>query len=132
VYEHRLGNFCVWYDLQSEDGFIELLFNKDENLIKQFFALLVNSEIIPTRIEYKTNKHETFVVVADFENQVDFFSASIKNDILTSSNGGNNSEDTTRLFGQWIKIKIFYDFGVFQKIVDCVLKFMATSRTYNK
>lgn len=117
---------------QIENGSIELLFNKDESLIKHFFAILVNSEIVPVRVDFTTRKQQTFAVAANFEKMIDFWTSSIKNDILTSSNGQNNNEDTSRLFGQWIKIKITFEAGQFQKLVDVVTKFTAVSRTYTK
>jgi hypothetical protein len=136
VYEHRLGRYCIWYDqsgnLQSEDGYIELLFNRDENLMKLFFAILINSEIVPLRIEYKTKDQETFVTATDFEQEVNFWMAAIKQDIITSSTGLDNEDDTSDLFGQYIRIKIYYQADVYQKAVDVVMKYLGTSRTYRK
>lgn len=136
VYEHRLGNYCVWYNdgvtNQTENAFVELLFNMDESLMKQFFAVLINSAIVPYRIDFTTQNQQTFAVSADFEKQINFWLSSIKNDILTSSDGTKNDEDTSRSFGQWIKIKITLQSGQFQKVVDTVVKFLAISRLYTK
>jgi hypothetical protein len=60
------------------------------------------------------------------------FDSSIKNDILTSSNGLINDEDTTNLFGRFLKIKIIFKKEVYQKLMDLVLKFIPISRTYRK
>jgi hypothetical protein len=132
VFEHRLGSYCLWYDSQQENGYITLIFNQDVNSAKQYLALWMATLIVPFRIDFYTKKHQSFLLAADFENLNDFWAAAIKNDILTSTTGLLNDEDTTKLFGQYIEIKLTFEALVYQKAVDCVLKFLSQNRLPNK
>ena len=116
----------------TSDGYITLLFNKDVNLSKQYLALWVASLLAPARFDFYTRNHQSFLLSSDFENNLDYQTSYIKNDILTSSNGQNNNEDTSNLFGQYLEMKMTFTKGIFQKITDLVLKFFAQFRTYNK
>ncbi len=132
TYEHRLGTWCVWYGTNVQDGYITLLFNRDEVLMKEFFATMINSQIIPARIDFFTKDYQTFILGTDpnLQSYLDMWTAPIPNDILTSSNGQNANEDTSKIFGQYLKVKITYTNSVYQRLSDLVVKFMGTSRTY--
>lgn len=136
VYEHRLGDFCVWYDDgvtdQRENGSITFVYNQNMNNSKMFKAFWMKTELVPFRMDIYTRRHQSFLLAADFENNLDYFTAAIKNDILTSSNGLINDEDTTGLFGSYVEIKMTFEAGVFQKAVDMIVKFFAQSRMPNK
>ncbi len=136
VYEHRLGDYCVWYDdgetSLTEDGNIELIYNQQINASKMYNALWLYSLLVPARIDLYTNRHQSFLLAADAENQLDYYTLPVKNDILTSSNGQLNDEDTSGLFGEYLKVKITFTAGVFQKIVDIVVKFFSQTRQSNK
>ncbi len=133
IYEHRLGDYCSWYGGgQVVDAYIDMIYNKDMNSSKQYLALWFKSLIVPVQVDLFTSRHQSFLLAADFENNLDFFTAPIKNDILTSSNGLINSEDTSKLFGSYIRVKMTFRNLVFQKVVDLVLKFFVQSRNNNK
>ncbi len=132
VYEHRLGTYCSWYDGgQIVDAYIDMIYNKEMNS-KQYLALWFETLIIPVQVDLFTQRHQSFLLAADFENNLDFFTGAIKNDILTSSNGLINSEDTSKIFGSWVRIKMTFSNSVFQKLVSLVLKFFVQSRRNNK
>ncbi len=136
VYEHRLGDYCVWYNngdtYQVENGNIELIYNQQINASKIYNALWLYSLLVPARMDLYTNRHQSFLLAADAENQLDYYTLPVKNDILTSSNGQLNDEDTSGLFGEYLKVKITFTAGVFQKIVDLVVKFWSQSRSSSK
>lgn len=132
VYLHREGSYCVWYDTQAVDGYITLIYNQGLNSSKMYLALWVYTLLVPSRIDLYTKKHQSFLLDTDFENNLDFFTAGIKNNVLTSSNGQINDEDTSKLFGEYIEIKLTFTNNVFQKMVDLVLKFFLQNRQSNK
>ncbi len=135
VYEHRLGAYCSWYDSgQVVDGNIELVYNQGVNSSKMFKALWWYTLIAPVRVDIFTKRHQTFMLGTDSEteNNLDYYSMPVKNDILTSSNGQINSEDTTNVFGEYILIKLTFTALVFQKLVDTVIKFFSQSRNSSK
>lgn len=129
VYEHHRGNFAVWYDTQQSEPFIELIFAADENMAKEFVAIFASSDVVPKRMEFTTAKHKTFIIDTDFENDLDRFVAAIKTDVLTSSNGQNNDENTSNLWGQYIKIKVFFETSVAQSFLSIVLKWFQLYRS---
>jgi hypothetical protein len=133
VYQHLVGNFAEWYEQagvkQTEDGYIEMIFNADENLIKTFMALLITSKIVPYRIEFFTQNHESFLVTSDFEAVIDQFKGAIKND---STGTGLNDTDTSKLWGRYIRIKFYFEKGIEQELESIVLKYITTGRVYNK
>jgi len=114
------------------DSYITLLFNTDINLSKEYLAIWVASLLTPARFDFYTKNHQSFLVSSDFENNLDFNTSYIKNDILTSTDKVSNNQDTSNLFGQYLQMKMTFSRGVFQKITDLVLKFFAQFRTYNK
>lgn len=136
TYEHRLGNYCEWYSngatSQTEPGSITMVFNQGINNSKEYLALWFATEIVPSRVDLYTKNHQSFLLAADYENNLDYFTAAIKNDILTSSTVGAPDEDTSKLFGQYIKIKLTFSVFVYQKAIDVVLKYFSQSRMPNR
>ncbi len=137
---HRAGLYCLWYGTQTGSAFIELIYNKQVNNSKLYLALWLYGELNLTyflqaiRIDLTTKRHKTFMLASDFENNLDYFAVPIKNDILTSSNGLVNDEDTSKLFGEYVKIKIRLSQAtdILQKLVDVVLKFFSQPRNSAK
>lgn len=130
VYENNVGPYCTWYNGLTEDGYIDLIFAQDENLIKAFMALIVNSLITPFKIGVFTKNHETVMLASDVETFFDEFQVAIKNDILTSSDGLTNDEDTSKPYGQWVKIRFYFEAGQEQILQNLVLKYLPMNRNY--
>jgi hypothetical protein len=83
--------------------------NYDPNLPKIFEAIQINSEQIPFSslnkpVFFNTKNHISYLDNVDFEVREDLFYSSIKND---STGTGLNDGDTSRLFGRWLKVRIF-------------------------
>lgn len=136
IFENGIGKETTWFDdgstKQESQAYIELLFAKDVNMVKEFFAVFVTSKIVPYKISFYTEQHETFINTSDFETELSKYVAPLKNDILSSSDGTKNDEDTTNLWGEWLRIRIYFDTAVKQQISSLVLKYFTLSRTYNK
>jgi hypothetical protein len=134
VYEHNAGDetsYNKFYDGNDEDGYVEMVFAEDENIVKLCLALAFASVQTPERVEIETSLHSTFMVAADFEDILGQYEAGVRNDILTSSDALTNDEDTTKPHGQWVKVKFFFATGSFQKLTDAIIKFFPLSRGYN-
>jgi hypothetical protein len=131
VYLHWVGDYGVWYDntitKQEEEGYIQLIFNTDTDLIKHFLAVLISSEVAPYKIDFVTKNHTSTLLAADFDAQIDQFQAGIKEDQTNPAN-----LDASALWGQYVKIKIYFEPYVYQKLNSFVLKYFAQPRTYNK
>jgi hypothetical protein len=131
IYEHNEGEYLQWYMLggqsQTEPGFIDVIFNIDPNTTKQFISLICNSEIVPSRIEAFTKNHSTVMTAGEFLEQLDQYVAPIPNNIQNGSTG----EDNTFLYGQWIKVRFYFDPLQFQRLTNIVLKFNPMARLWN-
>jgi hypothetical protein len=118
----------------SKDGFVEMICNEQPNIVKMWNANRFNSEIAPNRIEYATQTQVSYLEETDFEVVEGQFDAPIKNDSTVSAENplGVNEEDTSRLFGKYVKVKMFFEKRRYQKLYDAFIKFVPNSRMYNK
>jgi len=89
----------------------------------------VVSDITPERLDFATRDHVSFLTSAEFEELEDFYYAPIKND---STGTGVNSNDTSRLWGRYLKIKLRFAPNIFQKLINYVVKYRPNPRLYNK
>jgi hypothetical protein len=105
--------------------------NYDPNLSKNFEAMQVASDDVISQIKLYTKNHESYLNNSDFEYREDYYYSTIKNDILTAP-GGSPNEDTSRLWGKWLKLK-FYLNNVTkkQKLINAIVKFRPMPRLYN-
>lgn len=108
-----------WYDVDGSpldaDGEIECVINYNSDMAKEFTAVILDSDVRPYRVEFRTPSHYSFVDGVDFEFREGLWFAPIKNDVLTAPNG-TPDEDTTRLFGRWVRVKVIFERGVNQKV----------------
>jgi hypothetical protein len=134
IFIHDEGSNYTFYGAATEP-FIELVMNLDPNMAKQFEAIQVNSDLIPFGSVIKptiftTKRHVSYLDNIDFEAREDFFYSTIKND---STIGGLNDNDTSRLFGKWLKIKLsLASTGTLQKLINIIVKFRPMARLYNQ
>ena len=108
IFIHDGGDNYTFYNIATE-SYIEVVMNYDSNLPKIFEAIQINSEQIPFSslnkpIFFNTKNHISYLDNVDFEVREDLFYSSIKND---STGTGLNDGDTSRLFGRWLKVRIF-------------------------
>ena len=121
----------VWYDsdgsVLSEDGYIEPVINWMPDVTKHFYALYVNSQFAPDRVEFFTPGQESYLLQSDFEPRENMWVAPIKNDILTAING-TPEEDTSQLYGRFIKVRLYFNAGKNQFIRDIRVRLKVNSR----
>jgi hypothetical protein len=136
IYLHDSGLNYTFYGVTGDyEPYIEFVMNYDSNLPKIFEAIQVNSERIPFAsankpIYFNTKNHTSYLDNADLELREDLFYSTIKND---STGTGVNSNDTSRLFGRWLKMKIFLASSAgTQKLINAIVKFRASPRLYNQ
>jgi hypothetical protein len=128
IYVHNSGNYNTFYDVQY-NGHIEGVVNLDPNMSKIFEAVQVVTDTTPDRIDFATRDHVSFLSSAEFEELEDFYYAPVKND---STGTGVNSNDTSRLWGRYLKVKLRFAPNLFQKLINYVVKYRVNSRLYNR
>jgi len=130
-YLENFGDYNTWYSSEegelAEDGFIIPAINYNSDVIKTFSALYVDSEFAPERVEFFTPEHESFLVLSDFESREGMWVSTIKNDILTAPNGINDG-DTSRLFGRYLLVKVFFSPKKFQSLRNIRVRLQFNSR----
>jgi hypothetical protein len=137
IYEQDNGEKGVWYDYRTgeglyADGFIELVFNSQTQDIKHYLALRVNSLIKPFKFELFTKKNQTFMLASDVEEREDLFFTAVKNDSNTPPYIGQNDQDTSAIFGQYVKIKMYFEKRTRQYLTDLMVRFKFSPRNSNK
>jgi hypothetical protein len=113
----------------ANNGSITSVVNYDLNLSKNFEAIQVVSGTTPYRLDFTTRDHVSFLTQGEFEELEDYFYAPVKND---STGTGVNSNDTTRLWGRFLKIKFTFLGGAAQKLLNYVVKYRPNHRLYRK
>jgi len=131
LFQHNEGQYLKWYDVngsaQIEEGYIDIVFNVEVNRSKRFISIASNSEVVPFKIEFTTKAHNTRVLASDFTWILDQFFAGIPNQII----GSDTLTDSTELFGQWIKVRFFFEPEQYQKLVNAMVKFNMLPVDYN-
>lgn len=114
------------------DPSLTMIMNYDPNQAKIFDALQMQTDLVPFTTKFYTKDHESILDETEWEYREGFYYSPIKNDTLTAL-GGVNSLDTTRLWGKWLKIKLFFESATGkQKLINAVVRFRPMSRLYNQ
>jgi hypothetical protein len=125
----NFGDYNTWYSSEmgelAEDGFIIPVINYNSDTVKKFSALYVDSDFAPDRVEFFTPEHESFLVLSDFESREGMWVSTIKNDTLPT---GNNDDDTSRLFGRYLLVKVFFSPKKFQSLRNIRVRLQFNSR----
>jgi hypothetical protein len=133
-YEHNRGAYLTWYEhngaTQTEEGYVELVINKDTDMPMLYQALVVNSDSRPYKISFYTQGQETFIVAADFEVMNGVWQAAIKNDITGVVVQPVNEQDTSQMFGTYIRVRFYFEVDKFNAINDFIVKFTELHRNY--
>ena len=133
-YEHNRGAYLTWYEhngvSQIEEGYVELVINKDTDMPMLYQALVVNADNRPYKISFYTQGQETFISAADFEVMNGVWQAAIKNDITGVVVQPVNEQDTSQMFGTYIRVRFYFEVDKFNAINDFIVKFIALHRNY--
>ena len=118
----------------SKDGEIEMILNENPNLIKRYNANRFNTEIKPMKVDYATERHLSYLMGSNFEEVELQYDAAIQNDstVSTDNPNGLNDEDTSPLWGKYLKIKLFFQKRTYQKLYDSFVHYVPSSRMFNK
>ena len=128
MYLHDVGAHGSFYGT-NYSGYIESVMNYEPNISKNFEAIQVNSEVVPNRTDFFTKNHTTFNTNAEFDSREGYFYAPIRND---STGTGIATNDTSRLWGSYLKTKITFQAGIYQKLFNYIVKFRVMPRLYNQ
>jgi len=127
IYIHDSGSFIRYYGTNFEGGLTSVM-NYDTNMPKIYEAVQFVTDTTPAGVEFQTRDHESYLQIGDFDEREDYYYSTIKND---STNVGVNSADTSRLFGRYLVTKLKFSPGVYQKLINYIVKFRPSSRLYN-
>lgn len=106
--------------------------NIEPNISKNFEAIQVNSEISPSFADFYTKNHQSYLDETEFDAREGYFYSPIKNDILTAPSG-TPIENTTRLWGKWLKVKLYLEgTNNNQRLINFIVKFRVMPRLYNQ
>jgi hypothetical protein len=128
IYVQNTGSYNTFYGT-GYDGYIEGVVNIDPNLSKTYEAVQAVTHTTPKRIDFGTRDHISYLDDVEFEELEDYYYAPVKNDSTVS---GVNSSDTSRLWGKYMKIKLKFQAGIFQKLFNYIIKYRPNHRLYNK
>jgi len=131
IYLHDEGTDGTYYG-SLQIGNITFVMNYEPNIIKQFEAMQINSDQLPFETDFYTEDHESYLDETEFIDREGLWYSPIKNDKL-SAPLSTNAEDTTRLFGKWLKIKLSMETASgSQKLINGVVKFRVSPRLYTQ
>lgn len=129
LYLHDKGAESTYYGTYYAPTLTAVM-NYEPNASKNFEALQLVSDKNPYRLDFTTSNHISFLTNTDFEQREDLWYSPIKND---STGTGVNSNDTSRLWGKWLKMKFsFQTVSGKQKLINFMVKFRMMTRLYNQ
>lgn len=133
-FEHREGDYLTWYNYEGEEqtstGYIMPIINIDPEAIKWYLAVWMVTKFAPFRMEFYTDKHESYLDAEDFEEREGVWISNIKNDLDNITQ--RNDLDTSQLYGSYLKVKIFFEPKKFQQFFDFVTLLRLSQRSYMK
>lgn len=127
LYLHDTGSYSTFYGT-AYDGSLTSVMNYEPNISKNYDALQLNSLIKPYRLDFYTKNHTSFNTQSEFEQREDLFYGNVRND---STGTGIATNDTSRLWGTYMKTKFTFQKGIKQKLFNYIVKFRPMSRLYN-
>jgi hypothetical protein len=127
LYLHDVGNYGSFYGT-TFDGNIEMVMNFEPNIAKNFEAVQILSDVAPNRTDFYTKNHTSFNTSSEFDLRENLYFGFIRND---STGTGVATNDTSRLWGTYLKTKFTFQGGVAQKLFNLIVKFRLMPRLYN-
>lgn len=123
-------SFYNYLDGESKTvfGVVESVFNIDPNIQKKAVALRVNSELVPSQVEVRSENGQTFMIDSDFQGRLDQWDSPVLNN---TPNIAGRKNDTGGIFGKYIRVKFIFAPLQLQRLINMVLKFKPVSRNYN-
>jgi hypothetical protein len=132
VFKRDSGVPLSFFNYQGEAklvyGSVESVFNIDPNIQKKAVAIRVNSELVPSQVEVRSENGQTFMIDSDFQGRLDQWDSPVLNN--TPDIAGRKN-DTGGIFGKYIRVKFIFAPLQLQRLINIVLKFKSVSRNYN-
>lgn len=133
IYINNQGNYGEWYLLSGNskkaDGVLEGVVNKKDSESNWFNAISMETQNIPYRVDFSTQDQISFLTQSEFTSRMNRWLSPIKQD---STNTSVNNGNTTLLFGEYLKVKLTFKQGLFQKLRGWVIKFKSAARLTTK
>ena len=116
VYRHNAGNYMSWYDGQIvEDGYIEVVLNAGQSLLKHYMSVYAESNIRPYKIDVETDTQKTTMLTDEFEQQITQWRASVKNDSTTSF---DPKGDTSAIISTFAIVRFWFKAGDYCELLS--------------
>ena len=144
MFEHEVGLRGSFYGVQY-DGYDQWVFSEPMNMAKNFGHIMVRSEVAPYRMDFETNilnavtgeVKKTYMIASDFTFRDGYYVAPIHNDssITIDNVSGSNTSfglDNGKLNGDFIKVKLTYQKGIYQNLKEIVCNFTVTPKYNNQ
>ena len=108
----------------------------DPNMKTTYEAIELNSSALPSRIDFTTDQHISYLLSSDFEQDEihdNLWAAPIKNDSTVDANNptGSNEIDTSNLFGKHLFVKYTFPSASKSKLFNFIIKLTPMSRLNN-
>jgi len=122
----------------AEEPYIEMVTNYEPNDYKVFLASQFNCETNPQKIEYRGQNYVTdtdsytYTERYELEKREGYWYTPIYNDVTGSSNGSIRTEDTSRMFGKYLRTKFIFKLFRNNKLFNFITKLTLNSRSYKK
>lgn len=116
VYRHNAGGYMSWYDGQIvEDGYIEVVLNAGQSLLKHYMSVYAESNIRPYKIDVETDTQKTTMLTDEFEQQITQWRASVKNDSTTSF---DPKGDTSAIISTFAIVRFWFKAGDYCELLS--------------
>jgi hypothetical protein len=122
----------------AEYPYIEMVTNYEPNDYKVFLASQFNCEETPQKIEYRGQNYVTDTDSYtdseryELEKREGYWYTPIYNDVTGSSDGQTKTEDTSRMFGKYLRTKFIFKLFKNNKLFNFITKLTLNSRSYKK
>jgi len=123
---HNEGNYMQFHGRNFEAS-AKLPVNYDPSAIKVYRAILVASQDKPSRLEFETDAHETYLTFFDIEEREGYFVAPIP---LNSSLDGLNDNDSPYMRGPYLLADVIFEPNQYNNLLNIGTKIVMSPRVY--
>ena len=132
------GEVAYYKFCNAELPYIEMITNYEPNDYKNFLASQFNCEANPQKIEYRGQNYVTdtdsytYTERYELEKREGYWYTPIYNDVTGSLDGNTRTEDTSRMFGKYLRTKFIFKLFKNNKLFNFITKLTLNSRSYKK
>lgn len=108
------ADYMNWYGgYLMDNGYIELIDNKNNDSTKLFVSLAITSLVKPYRVEFENETQESFLTTDEFVEEEGIWKSPIKCD----STGTGINNDSSLLFSNYLITRFIFEQGVKQRLL---------------